>query len=66
MIAPAKARLTFRIKLYRTSLMVRQTSISRNQNTFLTLPLKPDSSRKCEQLFIILDLRQLFTHAPPA
>jgi hypothetical protein len=37
MIAPTKARLTFRIRLYRTTLVVRQTPKGRNQDTFSTI-----------------------------
>jgi hypothetical protein len=66
MIASTKARLTFRIRLYRTTLVVRQTPRRRNQDAFLTLSLKPDFSRRYGQLFIMLDLRQLSIHAPPA
>jgi hypothetical protein len=36
MIAPTKARLIFRIKFYRITLVVRQTPRGRNQDAFST------------------------------
>jgi hypothetical protein len=53
MIASVKARLAFHIRLYRTTLVVRQTPRRRNQDAFSTKYIKGFKEVSLDEILII-------------